>query len=255
MKLRLLSATLALLISNHCFAQADLSSVLESNDATSAEPAVEDVPPPEPVPVPDAAPRVGRTPRGEVRAHGFGISMLAMDSGVKVMGVVVGSRAQAAGIRPNDMIVTVNGEAVGDGRVLLAEGVESVGVLRNGAVQELQVPADASPGAARRTVTNYSVPRTTVSTPQRYYSAPYPYPPRTYSYRPIAPYGYSSYYRAYGGPRVNIGIGVGPGGFRGAYPVYGRFGGSPYGFGRGRGYYYGRGGGVGISVGGIGIRF
>lgn len=253
----------------------------------------EDIPPPEPVPytpeepeevdepnpaaesnedfaasneAPAVAPRhVGG---GEFRIHGFGTSLIAVEDGFLVRGVIVGSPAQAAGVKPNDTIVSVNGNSVGDGHALQGGNVTTVGVVRNGQSLELRTGSQQfrtqRPAASSASAT-YSVPRTVISTPPSYRAAPptgYRTDPR-YSY-PAVPYSYRSYSAR---PSVRIGIGYGsgyPGGRYGYGPYgYGRPGFSPYrsgpyGYGRG-GYgpmYYGRGrSGVGITFGGIGIRF
>lgn len=282
MKNRLLAALLAFGMTNTVFAQLDS----------------EDLPPPEPVPMTEPIPvaeselnayaePVQMQEGGEKTAYDFGVSYAPHASGWLVRGVIVGSPAQAAGVQPNDTIVSVNGTPVG-GVDLNAMQVTSVGVLRGGQTRNLSVGAApqatttqratyAAPSTAAAPPTSYAAPATAYAVPTTTYSAPrsYRYTPNSYrttpnyAYRSVTPYynrGYSSYYRSYRRPSVSIGVGVGPG--RGFYgPGFGRYGGFGPGFGPGIGYgrgfgpgfgpgFYGRGrSGVGISVGGIGIRF
>jgi hypothetical protein len=268
------AAILTFALAGTSFAQTDVNPVLDSNDVPVERSDAEDIPPPEPIPTTNPTPpRVNSIPEGEIHAYDFGVSMLSTNAGMKVQGVIVGSRAQAAGVKPNDMIVSVNGNPVGDGHSLKSGQVDSVEVLRNGQVQRLSVPAQRTRAArvetqrAPRTPrATYAVPRTIVSTPPSYRIGPSNgYPPRAaYSYRLPYDRGYgNSGYRAYGArPGVRIGIGIGSGGYRG-YPGYNRYRGigSPYRYGYGygpsylgRGYYGGR-RGVSISIGGISIGF
>jgi len=194
-----------------------------------------------------------------VRAYSFGVSLVpGRTNGVQVLGVVLGSVAERAGVKPLDTIVAVNGKPVGTAQEVAQAKVQSVTINRKGTQHTLRVdPAGSAvqPGArAAPTATrsyNYSVPRTTRSARPRtpgyvYRSSPYG-----------ADYGYNGY--QYSRPRVNIGVGVG--GY--VYPGYYGFG---YGFGRasyyygGRGFYggpryFGRRNGVGIRIGGFGILF
>ena len=268
---------------------------LDFNNALDAG----DIPPPRPVPTPPSSvmqdkammqdtfrPRVTTDASGEMHAYGFGVSAVSVDSGLRVSGVIVGSPAEAAGVKPNDIILEINGEDVGSGEAL-SQNVESVSISRAGDARTLQVgPYDAnqvetrrrvspqavpepvpSPQASRAsTVTRtYSVPRTTYSAPQSYRyaprynsgsysssyyrrSSPYSYRSSAYGYGP----GYSSYYRSR--PSVSIGFGVGGGG-RGFYgPSRSFYGGSRYGYGGGGfGRSYGGFGGYGRGRSGIGI--
>lgn len=281
-------------------AQEDVQPLIDRDDPPpSAAPGEnpEDIPPPRPVPTqpqsvvstddptalaPNTFRRATPDASGEIHAYDFGVSVLPVDSGLRVQGVIVGSPAQAAGVRPNDIILEVNGQEVGNGDLLMQK-VESVSVSRAGDARTLTVddtyetardelsrrlrnsssavpaPQPATDSSAVRR--SYSVPRTTYSAPQSYRYAPRYNSPSTYSrYYRSSPYSYRSgygatYYRSR--PSVSIGIGVGTGGFYGPGRGF-------YGPGRGRGFYgpgfgpafYGRGrSGVGISIGGIGIRF
>lgn len=289
MKTRFRFATLLLFaMANILLAQSDNptsgSAAAPSDPVTQSE----DIPPPEPMPAsePVAAPQ-GTTPvvsGGEMRAYNFGVSYVPTNAGLEVKGVIVGSPAQAAGVRPNDTIVSVNGQPV-EGQQSLDSGIaQTVGVMRNGQVQSLTVGGHTTGVTTQRAIATpappsatYAVPKTTYSAPQSYRYAPayntYRSVPN-YSYRSASPYynrGYS--YRSYNRPSVTIGLGIGSSGYgRGyGYPGmrYGGYGRGPgYGYGRGYGGYgrgyggyggYGRGyggrSGVGISIGGIGIRF
>lgn len=274
----------------------------------------EDIPPPLPVPAASYEP----TPSSpssyasgdsdssesnrEINAYGFGVSVVPAANRLRVVGVLVGSPAEAAGVKPGDVISKVNDQSADAN--LLKSGITSVEISRNGRLQTLAVrmadpaeanfteptptladpsgyesryPTEYTPRAAagsnveatpathapqhQTRVHSYSVPRTTYSSPQRYYVTPryqsqrYYEPPsvyrtRTYGYRPSA----SIYFRP--SPNVTIGIGNGVGVF--GYPGYPGPGFYGRGFGYGPGYGLGPGrgrGGVGISVGGVGIRF
>lgn len=250
-------------------------------------PAPEDIPPP--VPVPTTEPieessfepsptdsllsrqpagmvsELPVRPNGELNAWEFGVSLLPTNEGMKVVGVIVGGQAHAMGVKPNDVIVGVNGNEMLDAVVLVNEEVRSVSVVRNGAQITLDgrnAPQTDSPGNVPQRTRAYSVPQTTYSAPQSYRYDP-SYARSRASYLYTAP-GYSTSYRYSTGPRVSIGVNVGPAygyGYPGRYGIpygygYGRAYGVPFGYGRPYGPYYGRGrGGVGISVGGIGIRF
>lgn len=250
-----------------------------------AEAAVEEVPPPIPepqvsqemaTPQPAAMPAAGSYPPAngqEMRAWDFGVSYVSTGAGLKVKGVIVGSPAASMGVKPNDVIVSVNDSMIASGNALDAAQINSVSVVRNGQAMNLtpgshsvQRPAVvAAPQQA-----TYSVPRTTYSAPQRYRYAPsYNYqraPAVTYRTAPRTTYyrspGYSAY-RYSTGPRISVGFGVSNGiGYGRGYPGrYGGFG-PGYGYGRGIGPGFGPGfgpsfgrSGVGISIGGIGIRF
>jgi len=281
-----------------CFGQTDFTPSgdsippAESIGEPESLPAPEDIPPPIPVPTTESnidsivespveptpaesfIPRQPRNtlselpvrPNGELNAWDFGVSLLPTNEGMKVVGVIVGGQAQAMGVKPNDVIVGVNGTEMQDAVVLVNEEVRSLSVIRNGVTIRLDGrnarQPQASSNAPQRTRA-YSVPRTTYSAPQSYrYDPSYARSRAGYSY--AAP-GYSSTYRYSTGPRVSIGVNVGPAygyGYPGRYGIpysYGRFYGAPYGYGRPYGIGpYGRGrgrSGVGISVGGVGIRF
>lgn len=286
----LLFATLATLCGS-VFAQDERPLIDLVGDQSETTDVAEDIPPP--LPVPDSItsnPAAGSTETfptpvtstvtgPEEHAYDFGVSYAPNNQGLKVSGVIVGSRASAAGVRPGDTIVSVN-EAAPNADALKSNQVQSLTIVRNGVQQVLRtsgsstpqpngtaayVPNSVGPTAAyvprSRTAysvprtTAYSVPRTTVSTPQRYSpSYNYRYSP-DYAYRTAVPY--SARYYSYRRPSVAIGVGVGRGigyGPSFGYPGFGysRFGGGfggigPYGFG-GRGVGFSR-GGIGISIG------
>lgn len=217
----------------------------------------EDVPPPAPTPETATTsptptrptPTVTARPvrQGpEARAYGFGVSYVPTDQGLQVVGVVVGSIAAQAGVRPNDMIIALNGDAP-SADVLVREPVESLEVIRGGVHRALTV---ADPGVA----TTAPQQRQTYSAPSN--PAPTPPNPPTNTYRAPADYrpGYQSrsysYRSYYGRPRVSVGYGVGPA--YGVGPGYGVY----RGYGPGIGYYgyggYGRGVGVRYGTGGYG---
>ncbi len=277
-----------------CFSLA-LTFVLPSIGWAQLDP--EDIPPPKPVPaeplveplavpseaasdeVPQQIENYQATPQrslpvganGELHAFDFGVSVVPHDAGMRVSGVFVGSPAQAAGVKPNDVIVKVNGDAVADGSVL-ASLVENLEISRKGVTETLTVPTRAEtvrpqsipmpttatddreivPAPQRTRVYSYSVPRTTYSAPPSYRYDPRYAPRATYSVPRSAYstryYRYSPGYSTYYVPRSGVSIGIG-------YPGAGYYG-RGFGYGPGYGLGPGRGrGGVGISIGGIGIRF
>jgi len=286
---------ISLALATAVLAQEDVRPLIDLNDAApSVAPGVdaEDIPPPRPVPTPPGSvlsrdesptsntfrPRITPDASGEIHAYDFGISAVPVDSGLRVSGVIVGSPAESAGVKPNDIIIEINGADAGRGEGL-SERVESVSVSRAGDARTLTVgsydanqvetrrrvssqavPApQATPSRASTVTRTYSVPRTTYSAPQSYRYAPR-YNTGSYSssyYRSSSPYsyrssaygyggrGYSSYYRSR--PSVTIGFGVGTGG-GGLYgPGRGFYGPSRGFYGPGIGpRYYGYGGGRGI---------
>ena len=242
-----------------------VTSVLQTAPSTSSE----DIPPPAPVPddtvAPTPAPQPVATaaPGQELRSFNFGISYAPTAAGLLVKGVIVGSPASATGVRPNDVIVTLDGEpATAAG---LDGSFSSLEVQRRGSLSTLDVTSAPQGGGTANYVPQnraaYSVPRTTYRVPDTTYSAPRRYAP-VYEYAPgtayTRPYSYRSYYGA-SRPRVSIGyssgIGFGPG--FGAYRGFGygpglRYGGfgPGFGYGRGVGVGFGRGfGGSGVSIG------
>lgn len=266
--------------------QSAAATPLEAPSATLPEPgastAVEEVPPPIPEPQvapemaspePAAMPAAGSYPPAngqEMRAWDFGVSYVSTGAGLKVKGVIVGSPAAAMGVKPNDVIVSVNDAMITSGNALDAAQINSVSVVRNGQAMNLTPGSHSVQRPATPQQATYSVPRTTYSAPQRYRYAPsYNYqraPAVTYRTAPRTTYyrspGYSAY-RYSAGPRISVGFGVSNGiGYGRGYPGrYGGFG-PGYGYGRGIGPGFGPGfgpsfgrSGVGISIGGIGIRF
>lgn len=267
--------------------------LLATTSLSAAQSDPEDIPPPLPVPDTAGSYEQAPPPQGvdsgqlnsseEIRAYHFGVSALAVQGGLKIVGVLVDSPAKVAGVKPGDTISRINGGEANSSSLMGT--IESVEIERAGRRQTLSVhmgegsstshssggdpygrtpqyesTAVPAPQSMSR-VHSYSVPQTTYSAPQRYYVTPgyqsqrYYDPPsayqtRYYGYRPSA----SIYFRP--SPNVTIGIGNGVGvyGYPG-YPGPGYYG-RGFGYGPGYGMGPGRGrGGVGISIGGVGIRF
>jgi hypothetical protein len=241
-------------------------------DSVSEELANDDIPPPVPVPETSVPAQQRQSaegsidsrpvPRGgEVRAYDFGISYVSTDQGLQVKGVVIGSLAAASGVRPNDMIVAVNGNPVDDD-ALIRDPVETLELIRSGVRESLTVASSAQRRAnyVPKNQSAYTVPEGSTAPPA---TAPR-VPSRTYGQAPVyryapgtvyrtQPYSSRSYYYGAGRPRISIGYGAAIGSGYGPYRGYRYSPGMRYGgyggYGRGVGVGYGRGyGRSGISI-------
>ena len=84
----------------------------------------------------------------------LGIAVEQTPEGIRVASVVTGLGAEAAGVEPDDLLLSVGGEPIEDVRALITRlaGYQAgdevvVGISRDGTEQELRVAL--APGAAR----------------------------------------------------------------------------------------------------------
>lgn len=188
------------------------------------------------LPVPPQQPQPGTRPMGRAQ---LGVFLVPTDgAGVRVSSVTAGTAAEAAGLKPGDIVLAVNGqpamnpqEVIGRIREMQVGDAVELRVWRNG--QEQTFTATLQEMRPVQMQTNYSVPaggyiEGGVVQPYYYYSGRpvyrryYEYYPGTV-YSPYGNYGYGygyPYGAYYGTPRIGYynspwgqGVRVGPFGF------------------------------------------
>jgi hypothetical protein len=275
----------------------DASLPTEAADAAFAD----EPPPPPPTPSPLAddasaaesssppvrgpAPALAYDREGLARDMNLGVAMKrSAGEGVPVIGVIVGSPAARAGIKPGDTLLTIHDQAVTDPQQVAdiyhdQAGNEDLVIAvrdKTGLVELVKVSAVPPPALA---------PDPGVPAPANYYpgapptdgyvGAAVPGQPMTRQYVYRAAPGYAGGYLYRGGPAYGVtignrrsgvsmsfgsgGYGYGPGYGYGGFGGYGGYGGGYYGRGLGYGGYgpgygYGRGSGISFGRGGVGIR-